>query len=152
MKVNERSKWRKNIVWKITKSCISDQAFHIRWQLMHELIILNKDILMCIFWYVHVSKKRYGIRNMDDKCTLKNYKLIALTVKWKYAKENLYQTRYCNKQDCHIFLFRCRSNIFVHRVEDNPTYNIRKLVWDFVLCIYCKIWRINIKSVCLFWF
>ena len=47
-----------------------------------------------------------------------------------------------------IFFSRCRSNVFVHRLEDNPTYNIIKLVWVkfYLRCIYMYIrWHKSLK-------
>lgn len=148
---------KKNCVWKITKSCISDQAFHTRWQLMHEPILPNKDILICVYFDMYMYLKK-NFRTMDDKCMyFKKLQINSIKLLWQYSedmqkKTSIKQDTVINKIVTYFLknLFRCRSNIFVHRVEDNPTYNIRKLVWDFVLCIYCKIWRINIKSVCLF--
>lgn len=46
---------------------------------MHEPILPNKDILICVYFDMYMYLKK-DIRNMDDKCTLKNYKLIALTL------------------------------------------------------------------------
>lgn len=44
---------------------------------MYELILSNKDIFICVYFDMYMYLKK-DIRNMDDKCILKNYKLIVL--------------------------------------------------------------------------